>query len=227
MKLDLPSGAHVCQLAESRKEQEDVTLSFLRAGLGSQEACMHLASEHAVDSWYRVFQDAGTDVATEQRRGTLEILDALDWYLDGDFQSIIQARRLMRVIDARLKDFRGIRLTADMRWTSENLAAEALCHWEATANLVFEDVNTRTICQYDLSSHSPAEIHAALRTHPFVIYAGSVHANPHYEALSILRNEPRLNGSDADAARIAAMLDELTRATGCEGYSPYLLAGRM
>ena len=181
---------------------------------------MHLASEHMVDSWYRVFQDAGTDVATEQRRGTLEILDALDWYLDGDFQSIIQARRLMQVIEAKLKEFRGIRLTADMRWTSENLAPEDLCHWEATANLVFEDVNTRTICQYDLSFHSPAEIHAALRTHPFVIYAGSVHANPHYEAPSILRNEPRLNGSDADAAKIAAMLEALTGVLGGETIRP-------
>ena len=82
---------------------------------------------------------------------------------------------------------------------------------EATANVLFDDVDVRAICQYDLSLHTPAEIHSALRTHPVVIYEGQSRQNPYYEAPDILRDEPRLNGSDADASRIAEMLEALKR----------------
>ena len=125
-----------------------------------------------------------------------------------------QARRLWQLIDGKLEHFAGVRLAADMRWTKEYLPTPGLCHWEATANLIFEDVDVRTICQYDLAYHSPAEINAALRTHPVVIYAGRPLLNPYYEAQTILDNEPFLNASDADAATIEAMLSTFRNTPG-------------
>ena len=134
------------------------------------------------------------------------MLKALEWYQKTDFRSVTQARRLWEMIESKLDHFPAIRLAADMRWTREYLPTPELCHWEATANLIFEDVDVGAICQYGLDYHSPAEIHAALRTHPVVMYAGRARPNPFYEAPTILANEPFLNASYADAATVEAML---------------------
>jgi chemotaxis family two-component system sensor kinase Cph1 len=206
MSLDLSRGAHVCHLFESRDEQREVTLRFIEEGLGRGEYCLHVTSDPSVDDWFNALQASGIDVVTERLRGALEVLPALDWYLATDFGSITHARRLWRTIESKLMHFAGVRRTADMRWTVDNLAADELCHWEATANVVLEDAEVRAICQYDLGYHSPAEIHAALRTHPVVIYDGRPQPNPYYEAPAILANEPFLNASDAESATIEAML---------------------
>jgi hypothetical protein len=213
LNLELDRGAHACQLFEDPAEQRLVTLRFIKDGLSRRERCVHITTEPSVDDWYRGLEAAGIDVVSERQAGSLEVLGAVDWYLKDDFQSVILARRLWQMIDRDRRVFSGIRITADMRWTLENLLAEELCHWEATANLVFEDVDVRVICQYDLSYHSVAEIHAALRTHPVVVYQGSPRSNPFYEAPAILANEPHLNGSDADAADIEAMLGRLRQTT--------------
>jgi len=190
-----------------------VTLQFIKDGLSRGERCVHITTEPSVEECYRDLDAAGIDVVSERKAGSLEVFRAIDWYLENEFQSIAMARSFLQMIDRDQRVFSAIRLTADMRWTSGNLSVEALCHWEATANFVFEDEEVRVICQYDISNHSAAEIHAALRTHPVVIYEGRPRENPLYEAPAILANEPLLNGSDADAAEIEAMLDGLRRTT--------------
>src|SRR5262249_35115705 len=89
------------------------------------------------------------------------------------------------------------------------LPADKLCHWEATANLVFEGLAVRAICQYDLGTDSPQVIHSALRTHPQVILGRKLYSNPFYEAPRILENEPYLNHSDVDAPRLASLLSQI------------------
>jgi len=204
--MNLTRGAHACHLYETRGEQREVTLHFIQEGLARGEYCLHVTSDSSVDDWYNAFQAPDIDVLSERIRGGLEVLNALDWYQATDFHSVTQARRLWQLIDGKLEHFAGVRLAADMRWTKEYLPTPGLCHWEATANLIFENVDARAICQYDLEHHSAAEVHAALRTHPVVIYNGRSQPNPYYEAPTILANEPFLNDSDADASAIEAML---------------------
>ena len=209
MNLTFDRGAHICHLFENPNEQKEVALGVLKAGLSRGDHCVHLTSEPSVDHPYADFQTGGIDVASERAKGSLEVVSAIDWYLESDFHSVTQARRLWRMIESSLELFDGVSLTADMRWTFEHLSTEELCHWEATANLVFENVEVCTVCQYDLGYHSPGEIYSALRTHPLVIYAGSARPNPYYEAPTILANEPYLNGSGANAKKVAAMLSTL------------------
>ena len=103
-----------------------------------------------------------------------------------------------------------MRVVGDVGWAIEvKLSVESLCHWEATANLVWEDTNCRAICQYDIGRHEPAALHSALRTHPIVVFEGRALQNPFYEAGAILANEPHLNSSHADTDAVQAMLATL------------------
>ena len=91
------------------------------------------------------------------------------------------------------------------------MPAAAVCHWEATANVVFDDSDVRVICQYAAGHYTPDHLLAPLRTHASVIRHGVLHANPNDEAARILRYEPQLNETPADAGLLDAALARLRR----------------
>ena len=67
------------------------------------------------------------------------------------------------------------------------------------------------VCQYNLNSHSAAEINAGLRTHPLVFLDGKLSRNPFHEAATILANEPYLNEPDGSADNLQARLTSLRK----------------
>ena len=215
MNLEFDPGSHVCHLFRGENEQKAVTLSFLKAGLQRGECCALVVPDGLVDAWHFEIQASGVDVVAARDSCLLNIIPGSEWRQPGKFNSILMARAVWRQIDAALVRAPAVRFVADMSWVNEtDLSADQLCHWEASSNLIVEGVNVRAICQYDLGRHSPANIRAGLRTHPVVTLDGRRISNPFYEAPRILKHEPKLNRSDADAATIEAMLDQL-RLTNC------------
>src|SRR4030095_16734722 len=100
----------------------------------------------------------------------LIVMPAAEYRRPDRFDSITKARELAGFIEGRLASFPGVSIAGDVAWEwPPSLPVDKLCHWEATANLVFSGQEVRTICQYDLSADSPAVIHTALRTHSQVI----------------------------------------------------------
>jgi hypothetical protein len=212
-KLSFDHGAHVCHLFEDSNEQKALVLPFLLEGLRLGESCLYITGRQSIDDWYLELQAYGIDVQRERQREALEVVTGAEYRRPQGFTSTIRARELLEFIDDRLQDFPGVRIAGDVAWEWEPaLPADKLCHWEATANLVFEDLEVITICQYDVSADSPALIHSALRTHPQVILRQQIYLNPFYEAPRILENEPHLNHSDADAQSIETMLSVIRAA---------------
>ncbi len=213
MQLRFERGSHICHLCEGRNDQKAVVLPFLKGGLRLGERCTLITSDLSVDDWYFELQAYEIDVFEEGRKGTLEVLEGTKCYLEGEFNSLVLARQFWQMIESSLPNATGVRIVADMTWTlGAPLSIDQLCHWEATANLVFADTDARAICQYDIRRHPPAALHSALRTHPIVIFEGRARHNPFYEAQDILDHEPYLNGSDADAGKIEEMLTTLRNA---------------
>ena len=210
LQLQFERGAHICHLFESTQEQMAVTTRFFNDGLALGEYCAYVAPDQSLEDCYLELQAYGIDVPTERAKGALEVFSGPDYRGTGEFNSLVKARELLGLIDSKRGDFTGLRIVGDVGWTlNPQLAVDRLCHWEATANLVFEDTDARAICQYDLKRHLPAALHAALRTHRIVIFEGQARQNPLYEASEILANEPDLNQSDADALKIEDMLTRL------------------
>ena len=142
--------------------------------------------------------------------GALDVVGNKSWRAHCYDGSIAMAREVLKLVDLRLDEFAAVRIAGDIDWSADPLiSAERLCHWEATANLVFQGLPARVICQYDIARCEPAFIHAALRTHPIVFYKGRRVRSKYYEAPMILEQEPRLNGCSNDANVVADMLSQL------------------
>jgi hypothetical protein len=209
----LDCGEHASHFYESSAEQKEVLLPFFRQGLENGEHCLYITSSQSVDDWYFELQAYGIDVQNERRRGALQVIHRNDWRLPGGFNSIMQARRTIHLIDRMRAGPVSLRIGFDAAWALDpQLPADQLCHWEATANLLYRDQAIRTICQYDLNEQPSAAVHAALRTHPVVIISGFTRPNPFYEAPQILKKEPRLNQSNADVSTVENMLAQLRAA---------------
>lgn len=117
------------------------------------------------------------------------------------------ARSTIEMLEPILRSFSGVRIVGDAEWDlPPSVRSDVLCHWEATANLVFEESDVRVICQYDVAHYAPPILHAALRTHPSVIWDGTRRRNPYYEAPRILEHEPLLNDSSTSSVAVAALL---------------------
>lgn len=208
--ISLSPGEHVCHFFEGFADQKAVTLPFLREGLENDEHCIFIPNEKPVDDWLMEFQAYGIDVVHEVKRGALRILGKEAWRQPGDFNAIVKARETLGMFDEVLARFPGIRIAGDAAWAlNPELPVEQLCHWEATANLVYEGLPVRAVCQYKLSAHSPQALHTALRTHASVVLNGRCLPNDYFEAARILQNEPNDFGSTADAADIDEMLGHL------------------
>jgi hypothetical protein len=207
LNLAIDRGSHACHLYETFGEQKEVVLSYFQEGLQNGEHCLYITADQSVDEWYLEFQAYGIDVQSELQRGSLNVINGEMWRQTGDFNSVVKARDAWRLIDGLLANFKGVRIAGDAAWALDPpLPVDQLCHWEATANMVYEGADARAICQYNLNRHSPAAIHSALRTHPIVILDGQSRANPYYEAPRILENEPHLNHSSDDPVMLESMI---------------------
>jgi hypothetical protein len=214
LDLEFDQGSHVCHLFRDENQQKEVALRFLKGGLDRGECGALVVPDGLVDAWKFEMQAFGVDVVAARDACLLNIIPGSEWHQPGEFNSVLMARAVWRKIDRALARTPGVRFVADKSWVNEtDLSSDQLCHWEASSNLLLQDVNVRAICQYDLARHSPANIRAGLRTHPIVMLDGRRLRNPYYEAPRILKHEPLLNASDADTATIEAMLSRLRNQT--------------
>ena len=208
MNLSLPPGAHVCHLFRTTGEQKQVLLPFCRDAMERNEFCSLTAAAETVDDWHLELQAYGIDVQKEQERGAL-LVKAIGEPPE-DFNAVRQVRDLWRMVRAMLERFTAVRLLREQPWSDDlALTTEDLCHFELTKNLLFDDTDVRSVCQYDLNNHQPSSIHTALRSHPLVILDGELRANPFFDGPAILKGEPDAFSSDASADDVARMLASL------------------
>jgi hypothetical protein len=204
MDLALGGGDHACHLFTNGDEQLQVVLQFCEDGWRLNQCCLLTAAEATAENWRLELRARG---AVQEELESSPLLIKAVRAPSNDFNAVNQARDLWRMIQPLLDRFEGVGLLREQPWQAElALRVEDLCHFELTKGLLFQDTDVRSICQYDLTNHSPAAIHTALRTHPLVIFEGKTHENPFYDGPAILEQEPFSFGSDADAAQVDHML---------------------
>ena len=201
---------HTCVLYKTPGELKQYLLPWIKEGIDQGQHVLFVCSEDSVDDWSIEMQAFGIDVRMRLDSGALVIATGEQWR-ESPFSSLAKARELWQHIEQNLAEFPAVRIAGDAGWAAlaPAISADRLCHWEATADLIYEDVPVNTICLYDLNAHSPSDIRAALRTHSRAVLGGVTHLNPFYESDAILDAEPDLNASDADAELIQTMLASL------------------
>ena len=214
MNPNLERGRHTCHLYEWEGEFKAVALGFVGGGLSNGESCIYVADRSAVDDWYVEFQAYGIDVRSSRDTGALEVAASDSWRRDVLRGSMAMSRQILELYNNKTRNSTNLRIGGDFHWESEPVVpADRVCHWEATADFLVEELQADMICQYDLNLYTPEFIHSALRTHPVVLYQSRSLLNPFYEAPAILAQEPRLNHSSGDRDFVAGLLATLASIT--------------
>ncbi len=213
VEVDLERGAHDCHVYRTWDERWAVVAPFVRDGLELGEHCLLVTSAQSFDRWRSDLTGFGVDVDREEQTGALAFVTGEGWRGPLSMStpnSMTMVRNTLSTVEQLLQRYRGVRIVGDAEWDLDPpVTADALCHWEATANVVFEGSDVRAICQYDITHYEPPHLHAALRTHPSVIWDGKRRRNPFYEAPQILQHEPHLNHSASDRQVVDQILARL------------------
>ena len=168
---DMPWGTHFCLFYETSADLLETLVSYVKAGLESQEFCLWVVADPlGVDEATRALQQAVPDLGRCFSDHSIEIVAARDWYLqDGKFD-------LNRVIGgwneklarASARGYAGVRVTGDTAWLEKKDWTD-FCEYEESLNQAVANQRLAVLCTYPLAACGAAEILDVVRTHQFAV----------------------------------------------------------
>lgn len=174
---------HVCGFFNSRDEQYEVLLPFLREGITDREKLVNIVNPRLRADHERRLTAAGIDADRYAACGQLEVRGWDTVYLDeGRFDQM----RMLGAVDAvfakgREAGYERMRLTGEMGWALEGRpGSEQLIEYEARVNTVLTRNRQPAVCIYDTAQLSGGMMVDILRAHPLTLVSGVVHENPFY-----------------------------------------------
>jgi PAS domain S-box-containing protein len=168
---DMPWGTHFCLFYETIADLLEISVSYCKAGLESQEFCLWVVAEPlSMEDARRALKQAVPDFDRYFADQSIEMVAARDWYLqDGTFD-------LHRVIGgwndklsrAAAKGYAGVRVTGDTAWL-EKKDWKDFCEYEESLNQAVANQRLAVLCTYPLAACGAAEILDVVRTHQFAV----------------------------------------------------------
>jgi PAS domain S-box-containing protein len=168
---DMPWGTHFCLFYETKADLLEISVSYCKAGLESQEFCLWVVAEPlTVEEARHALKQAVPDFDRYFTDHSIEIVQARDWYFpDGHFD-------LNRVISgwneklagASASGYAGVRVTGDTGWL-EKKDWKNFCEYEESLNQAVANQRLAVLCTYPLAACGAAEILDVVRTHQFAV----------------------------------------------------------
>src|SRR6266700_4826557 len=168
---DMPWGSHFCLFYETIVDLLEITVSYCKAGLESQEFCLWVVAEPlTLEDATHALQRAVPDLNRYVADHSIEIVAARDWYLqDGTFD-------LNRVIGgwneklarASAQGYVGVRVTGDTAWLQKK-DWKHFCEYEEGLNEAVANQRLAVLCTYPLAACGAMEILDVVRTHQFAV----------------------------------------------------------
>jgi signal transduction histidine kinase len=175
---------HRCLIYDTQEQQLAAALPYLRSGLERHERCLYITDENSAATILDALRKGGTDVERCLEGGALIITGKQDTYLrDGSFDPDLMIGFLTRsTAEATAARFSGLRtVLGEMTWALEtSVSTDKLLEYESKLNHFVHDHDARVICQYNRNRFSPDLILGIIRTHPVVVYGGTICKNPYY-----------------------------------------------
>jgi PAS domain S-box-containing protein len=172
---------HLCIIYETQNEQLAAAIPFLKIGLERGEKCVYIADSNTT-ALMKAMREQEINVDAAVREGRLTITNKEIYPLRGDFVP----DRWIELIDGFVRDakaagFSALRLMGEMSWVAKtDPRPERLIEYEAKFNHFVHEHDISGICQYDARLFQPEVLLNVLRTHPTVVYGGSICENPYY-----------------------------------------------
>ena len=174
---------HICAFFNSKKEEYDVLLSFIKEGIECGDKACHIVDADLHQDHLLHLTEAGIDCASTHRTGQLDLRSWEQAYLrDGHFDQDRMIALIQEVLkEGRAQGFPLTRLVANMEWALlDRPGVNNIVEYESRLNEVLPGYDDPVVCTYDLSKFSAGVVIDILRTHPMVIIGGIVQENPFY-----------------------------------------------
>jgi len=181
---------HICGFFDSREQQYEVILPYIKEGLDNNEKVINILEENRHTEHCGCLSGHGISLATKIATGQLEVLGSDKTYYKGGSFAARKMYDLLEesLISASLAGYDSVRACGDMVWALKNLpGTDELLEYEASLNILTPKHSCSLICMYDVNSFSASTLKDILATHPYVIKNGKISMNQFYvDPISLL-----------------------------------------
>jgi two-component system cell cycle sensor histidine kinase/response regulator CckA len=171
---------HLCSIYETVEEQNAVAIPFIRIGLERREKCLYIADEERLDAVREEMQREGIDVEGSLASGALVFTTKSETYLK---QATFDPNWMFTFWEeaaeaAEREGFTSLRATGETEWVVRGVPGiERWLEYESRLTETLERANAFALCQYNRRKCSTGLLLNVIRTHPIVIYSGTVCRN--------------------------------------------------
>ena len=168
---EMPWGTHFCLFYETKADLLEISVSYCKAGLESQEFCLWVVAEPlGVEEATRALKQAVPDLDRYLCDKSIEIVAARDWYFpDGQFDlNRVISGWNQKLAHASARGYAGVRVTGDTAWL-EKKDWKNFCEYEESLNQAVANQRLAVRCTYPLAACGAAEILDVVRTHQFAV----------------------------------------------------------
>lgn len=174
---------HFCSIYESPQEHFAVAIPFIRIGLERREKCIYIADDGTIDRVRGEMQSEGIDVDREVASKALVLTTKEDTYLEhGSFHPDWMFSFWKEATQGAMDEgFSALRATGETEWVLRGgRGLERWMEYESKLTHSLAESNCSALCQYNRHLFPPKLILDVIRTHPVVVYKGTVCRNMYF-----------------------------------------------
>jgi hypothetical protein len=174
---------HACAFVDSRDEQYDILMPYLKEGLAANAHLITMVGRANLLDHHQRLRKSGLDPSLLAASGKLSVSTAEETFpRDGSVtpQSILQHWEA-RIDEAHRCGFSAVRGFGEMDWALAALRrTDELLEYEARVNYLALKLINPVVCVYDVRNIGGRLVMDILKTHPKVILGGALTENPYF-----------------------------------------------
>src|SRR5437867_11023105 len=171
---------HFCSIYENREEHYGVAIAFMQIGLDRGEKCIYIADDDTVGDVRQAMQSEGIDVERATASKALVLATKEQAYLKhGSFHPDWMLTFWKKATQLGMSEgFSAVRATGETEWVLRGgRGLERWMEYESRLTHTLSESNCSALCQYNRRLFPPELLLDVIRTHPMVVYGGTVCRN--------------------------------------------------
>jgi hypothetical protein len=175
---DVHRPGHICAFFDSRDDEYEVLLPYLRQGVDAGEDVLNVLDGSRLPEHGRRLRDAGMNPDL----GQVSVAASEHTYLvDGRFDIDRMAKFVEDTVAAAKRKGRRVRTAGWMNWLQDGApGSERAVEYEARMNLLVPKYDCTFMCVYDLAQLGGRAVVDLIATHQWVILNGRIRRNEKY-----------------------------------------------
>jgi signal transduction histidine kinase len=174
---------HFCSIYENPEEHYAVAIPFMRMGLDRGEKCVYIADDGTLGDVRQAMHLGGINVDRATESNALVLATKEQAYLKrGSFDPDWMFSFWREATDSAMSEgFSALRVTGETEWVVRGgRGLERWMEYESRLTHALSENNCSALCQYNRHCFPPEVILDVIRTHPVVIYRGTICRNLYY-----------------------------------------------